>query len=206
MSKYSAEDQCGSCGHWTSAGRAKLAENSREHPIYNTDFSKPLAELVEEIRNQITDARGKIQDIVAAYPGWNDHLNAAEGMATGLISYLYGVKQEMLDRTVQFENGVRFASRGIGFDRTPGCFCCGGDPGLYSNISGFVTSKEDGEKVITMLEYGARLDYRSYEPDWIQVKIGACEQHLPNLEKLMSLTRLEPVITAKKITIARTLS
>ena len=79
---------------------------------------------------------------------------------------------------------IGFGVRGIGSDNTPGCFICGGEQGLYSNIAAFVESKADGEKVVRMFEYGARLDFRSREPDWIQVKIGACKKHTINLERL----------------------
>jgi hypothetical protein len=48
----------------------------------------------------------------------------------------------------------------------------------------FVTSKEDGEAVTALFKTGARLDYRDYEPNWIQVKVGSCKEHYPNLERL----------------------
>ena len=198
-------DNCPTCGHWTDEGRRKLAEQSRERPVYKTDFSKPLAELVDTLRDQMTHTRGQLGDIMSAFPVYKDDLDNVEGLLTCGISYLYHVKKRMEDHVVQWEDGVRFSPRGIGSDHTPGCFCCGGDPGLYSNISGFVGSKEDGEKVAAMFEHGARLDYRDYEPNWIQVKIGACKEHLPNLEKLCSLTACENVITPKKIKTAREL-
>ena len=76
---------------------------------------------------------------------------------------------------------IEFKSRGIGLDTTPGCFICGGEKRLLNNISAFVLTKEDGELAVSWFEQGARLDYREREPNWIQVKIGACDQHLPNL-------------------------
>lgn len=196
-------DNCPNCGHWTYDGLAKLAAQAKEHPIYGTDFSKPLAELVELIRNQLTNARGQIHDIIHAYPGFKDRFDSAEGLLTCGISYLYHVKQEMEQHTIRHEDGVKFNPRGIGSDYTPGCFCCGGDKDLYSNISGFVSSKADGEKVVGMFSTGVYLDFRDYEPNWIQVKIGACKDHLPNLEHLYRLMVGEHVITPKKIASAQ---
>lgn len=81
-----------------------------------------------------------------------------------------------------------FSPRGIGFDRTPGCFVCGGPDGGYSNIAAFVDSKEAGEAIVALFQYGARLDFRPSEPSWVQVKVGACTLHQPNLERLMEAT------------------
>lgn len=88
----------------------------------------------------------------------------------------------------------RVKPRPIGSDTTPGCYCCGGDEGLYSNISLFVSSKPDGEAVTALFDRGARLDYRYFEPLWIQVKIGACEAHFHNLEKLHALVSESNVV------------
>ena len=85
---------------------------------------------------------------------------------------------------------IHASSRGIGRDRCPGCFVCNdGDVSrMMSNISMFVGSRQDGEMIVEMFpHHGARLDYRSNEPDWIQVKVGACDNHVPNLEKLDEL-------------------
>jgi len=88
-----------------------------------------------------------------------------------------------------------FYSRGVGMDHTPGCFICGGEAGLHANISGFVQCKAAGERVITMFETGARLDYRDFEPDYVQVKVGACEKHKGALEALHQKTKCCGVIS-----------
>jgi hypothetical protein len=99
------------------------------------------------------------------------------------------------------EGGGEFlSSRGIGLDSTPGCFVCGGKQGMYNNIAAFVITKAAGERVVAMFHQGARLDYREHEPDWIQVKIGACNRHLPNLQILDGLIDLQGgVITAEMV-------
>lgn len=92
--------------------------------------------------------------------------------------------------------GEYFASRGLGRDKVPSCFVCGeilsGEDrkGPYAhNIAAFVQTKEAGERVVAMFGgKGARLDYREREPDHLQVKVGACEAHVSNLERLHQIT------------------
>ena len=96
--------------------------------------------------------------------------------------------------------GEFFRSRGIGLDATPGCFVCGGKDGLRNNIAAFVQCKEAGERVVRMFKAGARLDYREYEPDYVQVKIGACKTHLKNLKLLHELvTKANGILKAEMI-------
>jgi len=86
--------------------------------------------------------------------------------------------------------GESFQPRGIGHDETPGCFVCGGEPGLYHNVAAFVVSKASGERVVAMFDQGARLAYSEGEPDRVQVKIGACEADLRGLKYLSTLRRI----------------
>jgi hypothetical protein len=94
--------------------------------------------------------------------------------------------------------GEFFYSRGIGTDHTPGCFVCGGKDKMHHNIAAFVKCKEAGERVVAMFSKGARLDYREHEPDRVQVKIGSCNNHRSNLEKLAAATKDE-IITQEKV-------
>jgi hypothetical protein len=96
------------------------------------------------------------------------------------------------------QEGEHFWSRGIGSDYTPGCFVCGGPTGLYNNISAFVQCREAGQRIVTMFPTGVRMDYRDYEPDRIQVKIGACENHLDNL-KILHDGCVDNIINEEKI-------
>lgn len=99
--------------------------------------------------------------------------------------------------------GEFFRSRGIGLDMVD-CFVCGtrdrdGSGRNYlHNIAAFVRCKEAGERVIAMFSCGAYLDYRDFEPDRVQVKIGACDFHLGNLKKLNQLTH-DGVITSERV-------
>lgn len=94
--------------------------------------------------------------------------------------------------------GEYFRVRGIGMDWTPGCFICGGEYGLRSNIAAFVSCKAAGERVVAMFKQGARLDYREGEPNRVQVKVGACDDHLHKLENLADAVR-EGVIAQELI-------
>jgi len=115
-----------------------------------------------------------------------------------------GVPSHGRPDTLPEEGGEFFHSRGIGLEGSLYCFVCGvrdraGRPvnsveagnGLLNNIAGYVKCKAAGERIVAMFipHYsGARLDYREYEPDYVQVKIGACNQHLGNLQLLDAAT------------------
>lgn len=100
--------------------------------------------------------------------------------------------------------GDFFRSRGIGTDSSPGCFACEiSEKQLYSNIAAHVQCKAAGERIVAMFnKNGVRLDYREYEPDYVQVKIGACKAHLNNLKFLDQITSKTNIITDEIITAA----
>lgn len=87
--------------------------------------------------------------------------------------------------------GEFFHSRGIGLDNVPCFMCPGSETTLRDNIAAFVQCKAAGERVVEMFRKiaggGARLDYRNHEPDRVQVKVGACKKHRPNLDRLNEL-------------------
>ena len=105
--------------------------------------------------------------------------------------------------------GEKLAVRGIGLDEVPGCFVCGAiwrdeaarkaRNSYLSNISAFVKTKEVGEKIVAMFPRGARLDFRPTEPDWIQVKIGACSAHYLLLDRLMRMMVMRDEIDAETV-------
>lgn len=99
-----------------------------------------------------------------------------------------------------------FRSRGIGNNWYP-CFICGHKPlnGCQHDLAGFV----HWEKVIhigdvhthPILDMAfragvvANLDYRPGNPLRVQVKFGACGEHLPNLELLGEIMARTEYIT-----------
>lgn len=102
--------------------------------------------------------------------------------------------------------GEFFSSRGIGLDSCT-CFVCkthdrdGKGHTMLNNIAAFVQCREAGVRVVAMFPLGARLDYRDFEPDYVQVKVGACDEHLPNLERLDKLVK-DGVIKPEMVTAA----
>lgn len=88
--------------------------------------------------------------------------------------------------------GEKFMPRGIGNNWLE-CFVCGTNSDhskVQPDMASFVPDRTTGEKVVNMFQdvgLHAHLDYRPSEPKWIQVKLGACQQHLPNLQTLEKL-------------------
>lgn len=106
------------------------------------------------------------------------------------------------------DGGEYFGSRGIGLELVDGCaFCDNPTESYIPNISGYIRTKAAGERLLEWFKVspalvgkphkriGAYLDYRELSPDYVQFKIGACEEHKPNLELLHDLTRLTKTIT-----------
>lgn len=153
---------------------------------YGLNPSLPPHHLLEQIRNQLSGVAGKIHDLAKLNELAKDRLPTAEGGLYCVQAYLHSVMDELFKSEMEKHRGLQMGVRGIGMDNCPGCFVCGNpEPGsLLANLSGFVTSKEDGEAIVAMFSAGARLDYRPSEPNWIQVKVGACEAHIKHLQEL----------------------
>jgi hypothetical protein len=97
---------------------------------------------------------------------------------------------------IEIKKELYFSSRGIG-GSSGSCYCCGK---MGSNdLCGFVKSREEGRAIERSLKGGHVLDWRPYEPNWIQVKIVACKVHLENLKKLEELIYDNKMISIKKI-------
>lgn len=105
--------------------------------------------------------------------------------------------------------GEYFRSRGVGLDFGVSCFVCGAQRraedvnDAMNNIAAFVRCKAAGERVVALFRGGsARLDYRDFEPDRVQVKVGACDAHVGNLGRLHALSA-DGIITADRVGQAR---
>lgn len=71
--------------------------NKDRNPIYYKsaeEMDKPMSELIEELRNEITRTRGKLHDIKRSY-GWSEWIEAYEGGLTCMISAMYNFKEEL---------------------------------------------------------------------------------------------------------------
>ena len=168
----------------------RTPEDYRKNPLYGTDLNKKASQVVGDLRNKFTETRNMLSDIQSGFPGVKEHLDPLEGLLTCGISYLFHHIEDLKKIEIEKDDRERgkslsFRSRGIGSD-TCSCFVCGEPPPkvFFSNISAFVKTKEEGEEIKSWFNGQAWLDYRPSEPNWIQLKIGACEKHLPNLEAL----------------------
>lgn len=82
----------------TREGKAENREQYKTHPIWETDFSKPMSELIEDIRKQLAQVRGKLTDITYGYDCTDGYrsIKDVEGLLTcGLVTLAY-VKEERL--------------------------------------------------------------------------------------------------------------
>ena len=173
----------------------------------NDDLS--LIELIEVARNQMSDARSTLINARHKH-GWRDRIEHVEGLLTCGIGALYRSMQEIKKFEIQAEDKERgqhlkFFTRGIGLDVCPCCFVCGGTERhegsnrYLNNLAALMASKADGEKIVEWFSGRARLDFRESEPDWIQVKVGACDAHIGNLRALAKATARYGVIREKDI-------
>jgi hypothetical protein len=100
----------------------------------------------------------------------------------------------------------KFSPRGLG-SSWQACFICGekplgdggGEGSTNDDMASFVETKEDGEQIIdlfTALGCTALLDYRDYEPNWIQVKLAVCRAHWPSLRLLKEICSKENTINS----------
>ena len=94
----------------------------------------------------------------------------------------------------QLREATEFIPRGIGTNKID-CFACGkhAESGFQHDMSAFVKDRGEGARSVRMFESvdsSAVLDYRNGEPNYVQVKVGACDDHKLNLEKLMILANV----------------
>lgn len=145
-----------------------------------------ILQSIDGFRQQVINIRDSVRDLGEYRESYlvSNMLPEWEGALNILIRAISGASSSAKDELRNKNGLIRFVSRGIGTE-SGHCFVCGKDHRSYSgrgathNISGYVSRKEDGEDIVNMFEQGARLDYRS--KDYIQVKIHACNRHLPNL-------------------------
>lgn len=71
-------------------------KNKDINPIYYKnaeEMDRPLSELMEELRSEISRTRGKLHDIKYSY-GWVDRIEPLEGGLTCMIVAMYSVMEE----------------------------------------------------------------------------------------------------------------
>lgn len=156
----------------------------------------PLSQQITAARDQLIAARSAVHAIMyGPHKGWASHVDHVHGLLTCGIVALAHANDEVIAHEVRVldkERGqsLHFSPRGIGSDSVPACFVCGetSGSGCMDNIAAFVASKEEGERIVAWFRGRARLDYREYEPNRIQVKVGVCKEHREQLEQLFKVT------------------
>lgn len=157
--------------------------------------TQPLSTQIEAIRHQLFTARSAVHAIMyGEHSGWKDRVDHVHGLLTcGIVALAHSLDEVITHEVAMADRergpSLSFRVRGIGLDSVPCCFVCGraddrSGRSLMANIAAFVSSKEEGETIVGWFRGRARLDYRPSEPSWLQVKIGACDEHKPVLERL----------------------
>jgi hypothetical protein len=83
-------------------------KNKDRNPIYYASaeaMDKPLSELMESLRNDVAQVRGKLHDIKFSY-GWDDRIEHLEGGLTCMLVAMY----EIFEEWQKFEEKERAAS------------------------------------------------------------------------------------------------
>lgn len=93
---------CSCCGRFTREGMDARREYYKQHPIYGTDLSRPLSEVIESARNDIVRVRGKLSDVGFAFSGWADRLKSVEGLLTCGLVALYETVREMKEHEAKY--------------------------------------------------------------------------------------------------------
>lgn len=137
-------------------------------------------------------------------------MSDVDGLLTcGIVTLYYRIEEitkvEIRRDDQEFGKSLVFSPRGIGSDSCPCCFVCGtNEPSpVMSNIAAFVASQADGQEIVKWFNNQARLDFRQHQPNWIQVKVGTCKKHYPNLEILYERTKRYGRIREHDIEVAK---
>lgn len=70
--------------------------NKDKNPIFYKsaeEMDKPLSELMEELRRDVSKIRGKLSDIRRSY-GWDDRIEHIEGGLTCMLVAMYDTMEE----------------------------------------------------------------------------------------------------------------
>lgn len=81
-------------------------KNPDHNPIYynnKEDLDKSLYDLMEQLRTDVANVRGKLHDIKYTY-GWDDRIEPLEGGLTCMISAMYSIGIEWRDFEKKFND------------------------------------------------------------------------------------------------------
>lgn len=124
-------------------------------------------------------------------------INQGEAQEVGHVRNLMA----LLER-IKNPEGEFYGTRGLGLNWHE-CFVCQHkSDGAQADMAAFVADREAGERVVAMFKEAgatAHLDYRPSEPQWVQVKIGACKAHEANLKLLQATCGIDQRVTVARI-------
>lgn len=112
--------------------------------------------------------------------------DAVQGAADRVADAAAAFTERLKNGAGEIDHPEYWSPRGIGSEWNLTCLVTGKEEKLMPNISGFVRSKAAGERIVKMFNGRARLDFRTYEPNWIQVKVGVLEEHKEVLVRLQN--------------------
>lgn len=142
------------------------------------------AERRNEILREIVAAKQEygivVANLVADYA--NDKYEQVE----------FAYKNSQIPETDQL---IYFSPRGVGAGWYS-CLICGHEGG-QADMASFVSSRANGLLAVQWFEDAgltAHLDYRDHEPNWVQVKVGACAKHEGTLTLLENLVGPECIL------------
>lgn len=93
-------DKCKCCGRMATSGQQKWRESLPA--LYGVDFTKPISESLAGIRDDLTRARGKLHDIGFRWSGFEQRLEAVQGLLTCGIVALHHNIEEVKDWEKQY--------------------------------------------------------------------------------------------------------
>lgn len=68
----------------------------KTRPIFGTDLTKPLPDLIEEVRDQLAHARGQLHDITSEH-GWDSWTKDVTGLLTCGLVCLHNIREKMIE-------------------------------------------------------------------------------------------------------------
>lgn len=175
--------------------------------IFGLDLNKPASVLVRELRDKLISIRGQFDDVITEYPRHKSDIEPMDGLLTTAIKTLYHDLEKITEYEIEQDDkqhgrSLPFHSSGIVLDHCHGCFVCGGEAKIMNNISAFVDTKKNGYEIVSWFKHGAFFSFRTQEPNWIQVTVGSCDNHLDNLKNLHKSVCVHAVIRQSMITSA----
>jgi hypothetical protein len=170
-----------------------------KRPIFGTNLDQPTSKCISDVRAKMLEARDMLSDIMHG-KGWEDRVDHVKGLLTCGVVALHNSMEEIYKFEIKQQDhhqgpSLSFGSRGIGLDVTNGCFVCGAERRnlldatnhYMHNIAAFV-DKEDEAAVFALFPKGSRMGYYHGDENIPQIKIGACDKHLTNLQHLHDRT------------------